>query len=444
MAQVTTETKKHNLFSASAASRWLACPGSIQLSVKALPARESEYAAEGTKAHAILEALLKDDLDVTMDVPAEMFEHASEAAKTIRAMQPPGAELYSETKCRLAWIHEDMGGTTDAAIVEPYGKLIVVDFKYGGIPVDPKDNPQLISYALAIAHEHDYEFTSVELVVIQPRALDVEENGAVKSWTTDIETLKAWSVRFKSAARAAFANNPPTVAGEHCKYCPAATICPTLRDKNLTEIQAEFDTESGDLALPLPPIAASKAIPNLGKILDACDRLETWIGAVRNHAYQVLETGGRVEGYKLVQKRSTRKWVDETLVARIVKKRFGEAAFSAPELLSPAQLEKVIAKEFSKDTAKEFTEKYSSAKSSGTTIAPESDPRPAFNIFEAEFKELPEGEIECEKTVKVAAASTTRTQSSSARSASPARAVKPRSRKAVTKPKSTKTTKRRK
>lgn len=438
-ALLTTSSKKHNLFSASAASRWLACPGSIRLSQKAPPQRDSSYAAEGTEAHAVLEAFMKNQGVPAGQHPPEMIEHAREAMQAIRDLTPSGAEVYSETKCKLDWIHSDMGGTTDAAIVEPYGKLIVIDFKYGGIPVDPKDNPQLISYALALAHEHDYEFTSVELVVIQPRALDVEENGAVKKWETDIETLKAWAVRFQSASRAAFAKNPGFEAGDHCKYCPAATICPTLRDKNLATIQAEFEPASGMVALPLPPIASAKAIPNLGRILDACDRLETWIGAVRNHAYHVLETGGHVEGYKLVEKRSTRKWVDEVSATISAKNRFGVKAFTTPELLSPAQLEKAVGKA----NAKEFVEKHSSAKSSGTTIAPESDKRPAFNLFEAEFKALPEGESKCEKNAKVVRTSSRSIPSSIPRSANPAKASKRPPLKGVSKP-TTKPTKRRK
>ena len=47
----------HSTFSASAASRWLACPGSIVLS-HGLPDSSSKYSAAGTVAHGLLEAYL--------------------------------------------------------------------------------------------------------------------------------------------------------------------------------------------------------------------------------------------------------------------------------------------------------------------------------------------------------------------------------------------------
>ena len=47
----------HSLFSASAAPRWINCPGSVVLS-EGLPDRTSEHAAFGTVAHGLADAAL--------------------------------------------------------------------------------------------------------------------------------------------------------------------------------------------------------------------------------------------------------------------------------------------------------------------------------------------------------------------------------------------------
>lgn len=386
----------HCKFSSSASSRWIACPGSIRLSEKAPPSRGSSYADEGTNAHACLEAFIKAwqagkplslKQMVKRSYTEEMATHAYNAWQEIIKLAPVGADVFSETKCSLDFIHEDMGGTTDCVIIEMYGALIVIDFKYGVMPVSAEENSQLVSYALAIAHKHDYEFSRVDLVIIQPRALDVEERGVVRTWSTSIDRLREWADVFAKARDEALAEKPRySPSDENCKYCPAAPICPALRDQSLRDVQADFDVEDASIALPV--VTDKTYVPNLGLWLNAASRLEIWIEKLREHAHSVIEGGGSVDGYKIVQRRSTRKWIEPKGAARIALKQFGDSAFSQPELLSPAQFEKKVGELHGKDTAARFTHNFTVSESSGTTLVLESDPRPAFNFFEAEFKEI--------------------------------------------------------
>ena len=69
--------RKHALLAPSSAKRWMACPGSVALSLKCPKPEDSAYAAEGTHAHEvsekILSAWLLDDMDV---LPAiEKYKH---------------------------------------------------------------------------------------------------------------------------------------------------------------------------------------------------------------------------------------------------------------------------------------------------------------------------------------------------------------------------------
>ena len=110
-----------------------------------------------------------------------------------------------------------------------------------------------------------------------------------------------------------------------------------------------------------------------GNALVIADRLEDWIKAVREQAQQALENGIAIPGFKLVPKRATRQWVNEE-GARESLEQMGLdiSELMETKLRSPAQLEKVL-KKHKLDLPKDHVV----AISSGNTIAPESDPRPA-------------------------------------------------------------------
>jgi hypothetical protein len=108
----------------------------------------------------------------------------------------------------------------------------------------------------------------------------------------------------------------------------------------------------------------------IGACLQRADDLESYIKDVRDLAYQILEKGGKVPGYKLVPKRATRQWINDADAEKALKDLGIDPMKS--EVVSPAQAEKLLKK--SKLTLPDNLVK---SVSSGNTIAPESDPRPA-------------------------------------------------------------------
>ena len=60
--------KGHAILSASSADRWLHCPPSARLS-ESFVDTSSDYAAEGTEAHALCEFRLKEALGIPADDP---------------------------------------------------------------------------------------------------------------------------------------------------------------------------------------------------------------------------------------------------------------------------------------------------------------------------------------------------------------------------------------
>lgn len=386
---VKAAKKKHAKYSPSSADRWTACAGSIAMSEKAVERfgtpPEGPYAKEGTEAHKALEILIKNAPGTNASkfirdtYGTQMAEHAESAKRAIWKLAPKGAKIHAESEADLRFIDKDFYGTADVTIAEDFGRLTVIDYKYGaGIFVEVEDNPQLIAYALAKAHEYDYNFEEINIVVIQPRAPD-GQGKFVREWLTDVGTLIEWERKFKKAIAATKAKNPPLVSGDHCRFCPGKMICPEQSTRAFKAAQIEFDDEDGTPNLPMVSKTDLALDPKkLGATLDACEKIESWIGEVRKHAFMVLSRGGTpVPGWKLAERRSTRRWTDPAQVLRLAKKKYGAKALTEPELLSPAQLEKIA--------GKEWVNKFSSAVSSGMTLVKASDPRPETNRVQTDF-----------------------------------------------------------
>jgi len=386
---MTTDTTAHAVYSASGSERWLRCAGSIELSFRAPPQKDSVYALEGTQAHSCLEQFLKNPPEKKAQVkamllasnPIEMVQHTLAAAETIWDRVPPGAELLAETKCDLSFVAPGMFGTADAVIVEDFGLLQVFDLKYGaGIAVEVDDNSQLAYYALGVAHKYDYNFSRVSMVVIQPRAEHFSGN-TTREWVITMDELVAWTKTFKDGVAACEDLLAPLNPGKWCRFCPAKPICPSVGDLALKQAQVEFapiDMLKGGAVVALPALPAPGALKNLGHVLTACDLLETWIEGVRLHAIHQLESGHQVEGFKLVAKLARRTWKDPAKAERDAIKLYGQDVYTEPELLSPAQLEK-------KFKCKDWVTLYTDRQSTGTTMVPESDKRPAVDQLRRDF-----------------------------------------------------------
>lgn len=372
--------RKHAVFSASSSKRWMTCPGSVALSREAPPQAESVYAKEGTDAHECLEFLVKRFSNVLKAAagakkrwPDEMVEHCLTCSRIIFDLRPsPSATLFTEQRVYLKSLGKGFFGTLDYAWVEDFGKLVVIDFKYGaGVTVDAeedgKPNSQLMYYALGLVEKLGDDFESVDLVVIQPRVYAPGEYP-VSSLTVPVRAVTAFREELHHAIMAANVSGAPLVAGDHCKFCPAAANCPELSTNTMAKADIVFDVEGGEI-LAAPQVNGLTA-ETLPKILAVCDNLEKWIDAVRARAFDLANGGAQIPGYKLVAKRAQRVWDKDAEDAAF--QEFGQRAYREPELLSPSQLEKMHGK-----AGKEFAAKHTSAISSGFNLVPEKHKSPA-------------------------------------------------------------------
>jgi hypothetical protein len=266
-----------------------------------------------------------------------------------------------------------MFGTADALIYVPEAELLhVLDFKYGrGHVVDVIDNPQLLYYALGgalwLEREHGALPERVEMTIVQPRAAHTD--GIVRSSTVSLTDLVAFAQTLMAAARRTIDPSAPLVAGTWCRWCPASPVCPAQSQFALTVAQAEFTEHA--ITPPPPPEALTDAQVTL--VLDHADVIEKWLRGVRAYVQARLERGETFPGYKLVQKRATRRWRDSDDVYAFL------AALAVPReeaeerrLRSPAQVERLLRSLGKAKLPEELVIK----SSSGYTLAPDADPRP--------------------------------------------------------------------
>lgn len=242
--------RKHSKFSASGAERWFNCQGSVKLS-EGLPDKDSVWSLEGTKAHEVLESVLVSlisgknkaagTLRVLTDVErGEMGIHGFNAAAFIYGLHEKnsGSEILVETRISLPFIHAEMFGTFDAAVVDHFGTLHVFDYKYGaGHSVSPKKNLQMIFYGLGLAAKYDWNFSRVRLWIIQPR---IKGYDGPMFWELGILELKKYVRAFREAVKQVEKNPNNFVEGPWCHWCKAKSVCPLKQQGKLEKAISVF------------------------------------------------------------------------------------------------------------------------------------------------------------------------------------------------------------
>jgi hypothetical protein len=380
----------HARLSASAAERWFNCPGSVALSVG--KSSSSEAAAQGTFAHHIASECLtgvrrpsewsgnKTIIDgFTIECDEEMIDGVQFYLDTVDDDLQPGDVQHVEVGLaeELAKLHPSLGGTADYARWRPSTReLLVCDLKYGaGVAVSAEDNRQLLTYALGVMLRLKVGADKITVRIVQPR-LEID-GQKVRDWTFDGKGILDFAADLIDAANRASLPDAPLNPGYWCRktFCPAARECPEVEKYQHAMVAAEFDVN-----LPV----TAETLTKVAKALEMIGPLEAKIKQVEAYAYELANRGLDIPGYKLVDKRGTRKWKDTEHVIAWAKAKAIDP-YAEPDLLSVAQLEKKLKKEEKKEL-EQFVEKVSS----GTTLVPASDNRPAANRVSADdFAALP-------------------------------------------------------
>ena len=359
-----------NIVGGSTAKRVINCPGSVALVAKMPPKPSSEYADKGTLLHNVISEILGKDLPWDQFIGTkyndqvltqELFDEKIVVALELLDEVDPDKRMEYEVETRVGFgdLLPGVFGSTD--LVGRIGdRAVVLDWKFGdGVVVDAEDNPQLMFYAAACMRTEEAKWafegaTEVELIIVQP--------PMIKRWVTTKERIKQFEKELVMAVHEAQKPDAKLQHGEHCRWCAAKPICPKM---------------TGAVDRAINTQIKSIDVDTLGRYLHNADLLEDWIKDLRALAFQLLEKNIAVPGYKLVNKQARRKWTDENKAKQaLLSLGLKESVVVETSIMSPSQAEKTLKKRF-----KELPEDLIKSESSGTTIAPESDPRPAMQSF---------------------------------------------------------------
>ena len=369
---------KHFKFGGSTAARTIQCPAWIRLSEdvpKSLGNGSNPAADEGTMLHMAMEDIYganypdvepEDLLEAKHHYKAEYLTQDLIDEKLIPAID--AVENLMDELGITDWMLEPLlqinihtGGSIDFLALSEDGRtLLILDYKFGFHSVSAEHNAQLQFYALAVAEDEKtaWMFEHVDRIVyaiVQPNG----EGEVVSRWDSNLEELDAFETRYFDAV--ADSNDPDyaPAPGSGCKYCPAHATCPAKTGMALKASRVN-EVTAGKLAEYLP----------------MAEQLTEWIKEVQKMAYEQMELGTHIPGYKLVAKRASRVWTDEKGATDRIKKAKKIKIVDGfdMKLKSPAQLEKKC-KELGIDFAP-YTA-YITSVSSGSTLAKESDKRPA-------------------------------------------------------------------
>jgi len=300
----------HSKLPPSGAERWMTCPGSVVLSA-GMPQDESEYAAEGTRAHAFAERWLIMHFAQHGGKPSpanaeeqEMEKHVKVYIDECLGLAIRDSKVFIEKKVA---VNEDVYGTADFVVWHPEtATLYIRDFKYGaGVPVNVERNVQLHIYALAALMTMKLPARVVNIGIVQPRY--DHPDGLVRSVDFDAaELLDLHADVLEAVERVALAElakgskdwegNFLKPSEKGCRWCLAAPKCPALKSRAQSLAKQVFAP-----GLPYDPMS-------LARTLDFLPILEGWIKNTREFAYSEAEKGTEIPDYKLVEKQAVRKW----------------------------------------------------------------------------------------------------------------------------------------
>ena len=355
-----------NIVGGSTAKRVIACPASVKL-VQQIPSKDipNEHADRGTLLHNVIADVLEfneapekylgtkyNDQVLTEEL---IDEKITVALAALEEIDPTNVMAFKiETRVGFGDFLPGVFGSTD--LLGRIGKrAIVLDWKFGdGVLVSAEENEQLLFYAAAAMRTEESKWIfegadEIECIIVQP--------PEIRRWVTTPQRVALFEQELRRAVHESHSEAASMAAGDHCRWCAAKPICPKMTGQVERVLQTKLQ------ALPIDQIAIQ---------LEQADAIESYIKDLRTLATQMLEHGVRVPGFKLVAKRGTRQWTSEDAVdAWVDANGLTKEAYES-KLRSPAQMEKVL-KKYKKELPPELVVSVSS----GSTLAADSDSRPA-------------------------------------------------------------------
>ncbi len=346
-----------NLLRPSAAHRWLQCTGSIELIQKLSPdyldSLTNEAAKEGQRLHRIASDILESigalqKHGVTLPFK-QALESVSDEDKVL--IQPYVDYVSFEMGKQCTYFIEttmnsydyNIQGTPDFISTHLCETnrcyATVVDLKTGRIPVNVVDNVQLKMYALLFIknfspHRHLPSF--INFVIVQPKCEGITEHQITYT------ELMEWEQTTLLPALRAIDNKQYTYkTGDHCKYCPALSICPKVADEFKT-----IEKRSAELI----------SVENLDYLFWVTEKekeITQYLKTVKDFLVHGLKKGSiKSDMYMLARKYGNTQWRQDDIVVTDWLTKRGVDPFEK-KLKSPTK----VSRELEESVPEEFVER---------------------------------------------------------------------------------------
>ena len=440
-----TQERVHRKYSPSQAERFFGCEGSTALLARVPVRPTSRYAVEGTNAHNVLEAALRNNVRDAKEAHEEhsslFFEELDDGTNEFYLSvqialdyiysildEHSDAHLYIETFVDppLPAAPGQAGGYCDVAIYVPSTRtLFVIDYKHGaGVAKAVKGNKQARQYAAGFLYQDDAlvdpdTVDAVVLVIAQPRAF--HEDGIIREET--LTPYAIWEYLDELNDKVAACEDPTaalTPGEDQCRFCDARTLCPARETLALQVASTSF-SQITDVSSSLLPTPSTLDVERLARIRFHSTALRKWLDDVNAHCEELARGGHAVPGAKLVETQAKRKYYgeeDEVAVklAAMLGDRNAEEAMGAyrkvmedypvlarlyrQSIVPITTAEKLIISEYQRRVGRGRKKKASEEakqafafltlkQSSGNLVlVDEDDPRPAVNKIQNTFSQI--------------------------------------------------------
>lgn len=387
----------HSRFSASSASRWINCPGSVFATEQAIAEGKidaedsgSSAAREGTCAHWVLEMAIKLSKKPKaflgkshggVKVNAEMVGHIEEVIEWLTAQVPKGGKIITERRYRnLRLLYDlDIGGTVDITILAP-GILKIFDFKYGRGYVNHINNYQINIYSLAayLKYTKKYNIKKIIQGIMQPRSFN--EQGCNRIVAVRPSKLMRWERNVLVPALDLIkTGTPPLVPGNsQCEWCRIRGICKEQGQQLLDLAQTDFKA----LAEPRHQLPEAKDLTydQLALIVNHESQFKNFIEACKARVNRLMVDGEMShETLKVVAKNKSTKYVKEEdqIITSLKRRKVPTHIYlKEPKLVSHGILRTNLTGHWGdKGKAASFVQDQTETIDNGYTVVPVGDPK---------------------------------------------------------------------
>ncbi len=324
--------------------------------------KPSQAASEGTRLHKVASDVL---MGVTRRAAVSSEDWDEIGAYVEYCSKLPGIHKV-ETKVNLsAFGFPGIFGSADFISIDNKTMTIeIVDLKTGHYAVSPR-GPQGKFYLIGVAGvdimDYELKFTIFQF----GRSFSVSYGP--------FELIHWLYAEVRPAYDRSLVDNPQPVADEsQCQWCHKKGDCPANSKLALQTAR--------DIFAEIPSLSPEQ----LAEILDKAPIIEDFLKAAKEKAKALAETGTEIPGYKLVEGRRSKYWSDEEGLHKFLNRKLKkEDRYTEPQLKSPAQMKKSVAKTYRDDL-----DQFIGLKPGKLTLKPYNDNRESVTSAALAFKNI--------------------------------------------------------